>query len=234
MDYSGLMDADNELLTELREKAPGTYKHSQNVMNLCESLAKTLNLDKDLLKCAAMYHDIGKMMNPKWFTENQDEENPHDNVPPELSYHIISRHIADSCLLLAQNGFPIEVIKVVAGYHGNTIIKYFWEKKGAREDNKDNYRYKAKAPDDIEPIILMIADRVEAQGRSMSASGKLNSLKEKKRLISDVIDDLSEDMQLEDLKIGQLRVIKDAMLEEVKSLYHGRVDYDDAKQETEE
>jgi len=229
IDYSELIDGDSKLLTSLREKAPGTYKHSQNVMNMCESVAKELNLNKDLLMCAAMFHDIGKIYKPEWFTENQDDINPHNEVSPEMSYQIISRHISDSCLLLVENTFPIEVIKIVAGHHGNSVVKFFWEAAGGKDEIKDSFRYKSCPPTDTETSILMICDRLEAQARSMAPSGKLNAISDKKKLINDVVEDLIDDRQLDDLKIGNLRVVKDCLCEELKSMYHGRVDYEKAK-----
>lgn len=228
MDYSELLDGDSKLLIDLREKAPGTYKHSQNVMNMCESVAKTLNLNKDLLKCAAMFHDIGKIHRPDWFTENQDDINPHNDVSADVSYQIISRHISDSCLLLVEHSFPIEVIKIIAGHHGSTVIKFFWEQNGAKEEEKDNFRYKSSPPKDTETSILMICDRIEAQARAIAPSGKLGSVADKKKLINDVIDDLIDDRQLEDLKIGDLRIVKETLCEELKSMYHARVDYEKA------
>jgi len=80
--YAKFLDADFPLLIKMRDTAPGTHKHCQNVMNICENVASKLGLEKDAIRCAALYHDVGKIINAEWFTENQEGANPHDDIDP--------------------------------------------------------------------------------------------------------------------------------------------------------
>jgi hypothetical protein len=223
--FTKYLDPDFPLLEKLREIAPGTFKHSQNVMSICEHVADVLSLDKDILRCAAMYHDIGKTHNPIWFTENQNGENPHDNVEPKFSYEMITRHVSDSCMVLAQNGFPVEVISLVSMHHGNTITASFWKKSGETPETKDSFRYHSITPNSTEAVVLMVCDRVEAQARSMFQSGSLN----RETLIDAIITDLMSDGQLDKITIGDLRKLKDVLNSEIHALYHERIDYDKIK-----
>ena len=112
------------LLDKFREVASGSYRHCQNVSNICESIAVELGLNTDLIKCAALYHDVGKMNNPAYFSENQaNGTNPHDGVSPYMSYLIVSKHVGDSVLhLLEIEDMPREVIEIISQHHGNTVL----------------------------------------------------------------------------------------------------------------
>jgi putative nucleotidyltransferase with HDIG domain len=224
--YSKFLDSDYPLLSALKEGAPGTYKHSQNLADICMSVAAELDLDKDLVRCAALYHDIGKIFNPEWFTENQDEKDPHEDADPELSYQVITRHISDSVLILTQHDFPSEVTKIVSCHHGNSVLLYFWKKNG-KNGEKDSYRYKSLVPQDVHANILMVCDRVEAAAKSLFTSGKLKTAKSREDLIEEMFSDLMEDGQLDNLTFGVGRVIKKVLQQELRALYHDRVDYDD-------
>jgi len=224
--YTDFMDPDFPLLARLRESAPGTYKHSQNVMNICEAIATELDLNKDLLRVASLFHDVGKTFNPEGFIENQNEYNPHDELPPETSYEIITRHVSDSCLLLAQYGFPVEVIQTISTHHGNSVVLFFWKKSGDDDGTKDQFRYKSSIPQDVESSVLMICDRVEAQAKSWYNAGKMSNAEAREQVIEDAINDLIDDDQIDNLKIGVLKVVKRVLKIELQALYHDRVDYD--------
>ena len=98
-----LLDSKFPLLEKLRELAPGTHSHAQRVSNMCESVALELDLDTDFMKVAGLYHDLGKIVAPDLFAENQNGKNPHDDLDPMISYQIITRHVGDTVLMLLNN-----------------------------------------------------------------------------------------------------------------------------------
>ena len=124
-DIKKFLDPSFPLFDKFREIAPGTLRHCQNVANLCESVAIELGLDVDVMKLSALFHDVGKINNPKFFTENQNGEgNPHDDLDPFVSHAIITRHVGDSILILLQfEDFPREVLEIISQNHGNTVLK---------------------------------------------------------------------------------------------------------------
>ena len=124
-----LFDQTFPLLDKFRDLAPGTFKHSQNVVNMCETVAVELGLNVDLIKCAALYHDCGKMNNPLYFAENQGDKNIHDELDPQMSYQIITRHVGDSIIHLLQiPDLPREVIDIISQHHGDTVLQAFHNK----------------------------------------------------------------------------------------------------------
>jgi len=109
-----VFDSSYPLLERLRSEASGTHKHSLNVSNICESVAIELGRNKDLMKCVGLFHDIGKLYEPRFFSENQPiDENPHDNIDPYISFLLITRHISEGvALLFKHKEFPKEVMKL--------------------------------------------------------------------------------------------------------------------------
>lgn len=229
--HDKLLDSSYPLLQQFRELCPGTYKHAQAVMAMVETISLALELDVDKMKVAALYHDVGKMFNPKFFTENQlEDENPHDALAPEVSYQYITRHVSDTALvLLNDSNFPREIIEVAMQHHGTNVVKYFFEK--SESDDHDSYRYKSQAPSCVESAVLMIADHVEATSRSMSQRNdeKLNPLE----IIENTINGLVDDGQLDEvyMRLGDLKKIKIALAKELEGIYQKRVDYGEAKKE---
>ena len=229
-DLSILLDSTYPLLQKFREAAPGTYKHSQALMSMMESISMALDLDTNFMKVASLYHDVGKMYNPKFFTENQlaEEGNPHDNIDPRMSYQIISRHVSDTVNILINDcKFPRKLIEVVSQHHGTNVVKYFFEKSGT--DVEDVYRYKCTKPTCVEAAALMICDHVEAISRSKYQAGKLNPIEVIEYTISMLLDDGQLDEVV--MKLGDLKRIKEALGKELEGVYQKRVDYDEAKNE---
>jgi len=225
-------DVSFPLLDKFREMAPGSFKHCQNVANICEAVANELDLDINVLKVAALYHDIGKMNNPLYFSENQPEnENIHDTLEPFVSYHMITRHVGDSVLHLLQTpGIPMEVIEVVSQHHGTTLLQVFHAK--AKSEPEDKYRYKCSTPTSGEAAILMIVDGVEAMARSLYNSDNCPEDFIKKA-ISGTVERLVEDGQLDSMKIGTLKKTKMVLTKELESIYHKRVSYEPDEKITE-
>lgn len=232
-ELTALLDSSYPLLKKFRETCPGTFKHSQALMGMVEGIAIALELDITFMKVAAMYHDIGKLMNPKYFTENQlEDENPHDKLDPIMSYQIISRHPSDTAMILMNdNNFPRELIKIASQHHGQSILKYFFDKSGS--DLEDLFRYKSERPTCVESAVLMICDCIEARSRSEIQAGKGNF--DPTEVIEDTINVLLSDGQLDDvvMRLGDLQKIKDALAKELEGTFQKRVDYKKAKDEVE-
>jgi putative nucleotidyltransferase with HDIG domain len=226
-----LLETSYPLLQRFRELCPGTYKHSQAIAAMVEGISIDLNLDVTFMKVAATYHDIGKMLNPKCFTENQlDDENLHDKLDPKISYQLISRHVADSAFILLHDGnFPDNLIRIATQHHGTSVMKYFFEKSGSDVD--DYFRYKGTKPTCVESAVLMICDCLEA--RTRSEAQKRQSTFNPSIIIEDTINDLLGDSQLDDvyMRLGDLQKIKDSLAKELQGTYQKRVDYNKAKEE---
>jgi hypothetical protein len=223
--YKQYLEADHPLLEMFREVAPGSFKHSQNMANIVESIAVELKLNVDLMKTSALYHDVGKMINPKFFSENQENDNPHDKLEPWVSYQIISRHVSDTIAILLNYGFPRKVMKIVSQHHGDTVLRYFYDKSKAGSD--EMYRYKCtKKPECDESAILMIVDSVEATAKSLSSNGKLEDSKARRSLVDLTVNRLIDDNQLDSMKIGTLKTIRKVLYKELEAIYHKRVSYE--------
>jgi cyclic-di-AMP phosphodiesterase PgpH len=236
METKDLLDIKLPLLEKFREIAPGTFRHSQNVSLLCESIAVELDLEVDLLKVAGLYHDIGKMNAPDMFSENQTgEENIHDKLDPSISYQIITRHVGDSVvkvLQLPEFSDKIRLMDIISQHHGNTILRFFYKKSKSKVD--DTYRYKTPPPESIEAAVLMICDGVEATARSLDSSDKLTESKDRRAVVNTTVDRLMQDYQLDDIKVGDLRRIKNVLYKEMENIYHKREAYGDEKKDKSE
>jgi len=228
---NGLLDSSYPLLQKFREGCPGSFKHSQALSGMVEGISIALDLDTTFMKVAAQYHDVGKMMNPKYFTENQlEDEDPHEKLDPLISFQLISRHISDTCLILLNDGnFSVEIITIATQHHGTCVLKYFFDKSGTAVE--DLFRYKGQRPKCVESAVLMICDSIEARSRAeiQSGKGKLDPT----YIIEDTINSLLSDGQLDDvvMRLGDLQKIKDALATELEGTFQKRVDYNKAKEE---
>lgn len=222
-DLKKFLETDYPLLVKFKGAAPGTFKHSQNVAALCESIAEEIGLDTTLMRVCATYHDVGKMWNPKYFSENQDDDhNPHDDMDPMMSYQMISRHVSDSCaILISESDMPREVIDIISQHHGTTVLNGVFIKSKSKK--QDNYRYKTKIPDNEYSSILMIVDAVEATARSTSE--KMADPDKRIECVKNTIDRLREDQQLDEMRVGMLRQIQARLIRELDTIYHKRIDY---------
>lgn len=230
-EFKFLLDPTYTLLHKFREACPGTYKHSQSVSSIVEGIALSLGLNVTKMKVAAQYHDIGKMFAPKYFTENQSEEDdPHSKLSPNISYSIITRHVSDSVsILINDHNFPRDIIEIISQHHGNSLLKYFYDKSG--KNIEDTFRYKTAKPICIESAVLMICDRIEATSRANMQNGKCDSI----AVIEKTINTLIDDGQLDEvvMRLGDLKRIKEALAKELEGTYQKRIDYDKAKDEAE-
>lgn len=217
-----ILDKDNKLMERFKDVVPGTEKHCRSVSILCEAISKGIdNIDSECLIAAALVHDIGKMCNPLYFSENQDSTNIHDDLDPYVSYQYISRHISDSVFKLVQHNVDQCIIRVVSEHHGDSVIRGIFNK--VKNGNEDLFRYKSCKPTKIESCILMICDVVESACKSIVSTDKKIDFK---IFINGLIDNLIDDRQLDIMTIRDIRIVKQILVKEIESLYHKRVKYD--------
>jgi cyclic-di-AMP phosphodiesterase PgpH len=216
---------------EMLEKAPGTYHHSQMVASLAEAAAQELQLSPILLRAMALYHDVGKIDNPQFFSENSSVyENPHAQLTPRDSAKIIIAHIGAGVEKADVLKLPKKISQAIVEHHGTKLVKYFYEKakelaSGHLDDFDENmFRYPGKKPQEIEQAIIMLADQVEAASKSLSAPDD----QEIKNVVEQIISsDIAENQFAEcrDLTFKALNVIAGSFYNKLASIYHQRVAY---------
>lgn len=222
-----LSDTSNTLLRQLADKAPGTFQHSLQVMNLADAVARSIDADVPLIRAAALYHDIGKISNPQCFTENETPGvNYHAGLSPKESAQEIVRHVSDGLQLAEKHGLP-EVLKdFIRTHHGTTPAVFFLNKYleagGDPEDVADFY-YNGIKPSTKEHVVLMLCDAVEAASRSLKDYSKESISALVERIVVGKIDD----GQLTDSEISlrEITIVKDTMKTYLMQMYHSRVSY---------
>ncbi len=225
-----LSNPDNELLKRSTMEMPGTYHHSLVVANLSEVAANAVGADATLVRVAAYYHDIGKLMSPYHFSENQNGVNVHDKLDPIKSFEIITNHINYGIALATKHKLPKEIIDMIPEHHGNTLVNFFYIKaKNADPTNEEiteeMFRYNGPKPKTKESAILMLADTCEAAVRSRIV--KVSDFKEVEDFVNTLINGKIEDGQLTecDITYGDVEKIKAAFMRVFKGMYHERVEY---------
>jgi putative nucleotidyltransferase with HDIG domain len=217
------------LLSELLLKAPGTYHHSLMVGNLAEQAAQAVGANPLLARVGAYYHDIGKMLRPYFFAENQtDGENPHDRLDPETSAQIITSHVKDGLQLAKKYGLPKEIQDFIPQHHGTSVSSYFYHQareqgEGSEEADEKRFRYPGPRPHSREAAILMLADEAEAASRA----NRPRSVEEIEKLIDSLIRSRVEDGQLDDsdLTLRDLQKVRDTFSSVLQGIYHPRIKY---------
>lgn len=218
---------DHPLLVKLSEVAPGTYQHSLGVANLAERCAKKINGNPLLVKVGAYFHDIGKMVKPEYFTENQiDIENKHDLLPPKKSAQIIKAHVTDGKEMAIQYKLPQRLIDFIVTHHGTTLIKHFYaealEQSDENEVKEDDFRYPGPKPKTIDEAIVMICDSAEAITRVVSKSeDEIIAILEqhiKERILDGQFDNCG-------ITLEEIQIVKDTIYKTLKGLGHQRVAY---------
>jgi putative nucleotidyltransferase with HDIG domain len=234
---SGPMDSSFPLLKEFREKAPGSHKHAQSLVSMVENVCAAIEMDSEILKMAAMYHDVGKMWAPDLFTENQGKENIHDKLDPWVSCHLITRHVSDTVAILFANGFPKEVIRIASQHHGTCLMMAMFDR--AKELDKDvpeeMFRYKSEKPDTLESLILMLCDQVEATSRSFYREQKRDDV-DPAVFVINIYNKLHTDGQFDNVQVllGKLKKIQAALVSDVASNFQKRVKYNEDNELAEE
>ena len=222
-----LSNINNPLLRELAEKAPGTFQHSMQVSTLASEAATRIKANPQLVRTAALYHDIGKMENAPFFTENQNGVNPHDKLSPQESARIITGHVENGLQLANKFGLPKEICGFIASHHGRGVARYFYIKyaqahPGEEPDAKD-FSYPGPNPYSKETAILMMADAVEAASRSLKEYTE-ESIGE---LVDKIIDTQIQEGYFKDCPISwqEINKVKDTFKEKLRTMYHTRISY---------
>ncbi len=215
-------------LRELSKRAPGTFQHSMQVANIAEDLVSELGGNALLAKVGALYHDIGKIENPIYFTENQTSDfNPHNELDYAESASIITSHVTDGLDLARRYHLPTEVQDFIRTHHGTTYTGYFYAKELERhpDGNFDVslFRYPGPRPYSRETAVVMIVDTVEAACRSLKAHTKEAT----DQMIDRLIDSKVKDGQLDNspLTYGDIARIRQILKQKMMSIYHVRVEY---------
>ena len=225
-----LTGSDAKLLKKLKEEAPGTFNHSMVVAQLAEACAANLGEDVDYARAAAFYHDVGKLHQPEYFTENQGEYNLHDELTPELSADIIRSHTQDGYELIRANHLPQFLADVALQHHGTMPIRYFYAKALKMTDgelNIEDFSYPGPKPRTKIAAIIMIADASEAVVRAMQK----RTPEEVEKAIRAIIE---ERMDLEqfsdcDITMADLTTIRRTLVSTLTGVYHHRVKYPSIK-----
>jgi cyclic-di-AMP phosphodiesterase PgpH len=216
---------------DMLEKAPGTYHHSQMVASLAEAAAQDLDLSPLLVRAMALYHDLGKIENPQFFTENQSVyENPHGQLTPLDSAKVIIAHIPQGLEKAEQLKLPKKVIQAISQHHGTKQVKYFYAKAkelkaGEMDDFDENmFRYPGRKPQQIEEAIIMLADQVEAASKSLSSPGESDIRNVVEKIIASDIAENQFD-ECDGLTFKALHVIAGSFYGKLASIYHQRIAY---------
>jgi putative nucleotidyltransferase with HDIG domain len=233
-----LADGSHPLVQELLLRAPGTYTHSVTVGTLAEAAAEAIGANPLLARVGSYFHDVGKMLKPQYFIENQTGENRHDELEPALSTLIIIGHVKDGLALAKQYRLPGPILDVIAQHHGTTLVEYFYREavRQQTECGQDAplnqleaaFRYPGPKPHNRENAIVMLADAVESSSRALSdpTPGSLG------KLVHDLLMKRLLDGQFEEsgLTLSELHVVEQSLSKGLIALFHGRIKYPEVKE----
>ncbi|WP_080905873.1 HD family phosphohydrolase [Parabacteroides sp. Marseille-P3160] len=226
-----LSNINNPILKRLSETCPGTFQHSLQVSILASEAASRIGADTQLIRTGALYHDIGKMVNPVFFTENQKGVNPHNQLSFEESAQIIISHVPEGVKMAEKAQLPQAVIDFIRTHHGCGKTKYFYNsfknKYPDKEIDEELFTYPGPNPFTKETAILMMADSVEAASRSLKEYTDESIME----LINRIIDSQIEDGLLKDAPVTfrDVETIKKVFMEKLKTMYHTRISYPELK-----
>ena len=222
-----LSNINNPLLRELAEKAPGTFQHSMQVSTLASEAATHIKANPQLVRTAALYHDIGKMDDAPFFTENQNGVNPHDKLIPQESARIITSHVEKGLQLADKFGLPQAIRGFIASHHGKGVARYFYIKYAqahpGEEPDPNYFSYPGPNPYSKETALLMMADAVEAASRSLKeyTEESINDLVDK------IVDRQVQEGYFKECPINWVEIekVKDTFKEKLRTMYHTRISY---------
>jgi cyclic-di-AMP phosphodiesterase PgpH len=237
-----LADGSHPLLQELVRRAPGTYTHSMTVATLAEPAAEAIGANPLLTRVGSYFHDIGKMLKPHYFIENQTGENRHDALEPALSTLIIIGHVKDGIALAEQYRLPRPIIDFIQQHHGTTLVEYFYRQALKQQKGQGNaaahcegqphpleptFRYPGPKPRTRESGVVMLADAVESSSRALSnpTPGSL------RKLVRDMLMKRLLDGQFEEsgLTLTELHIVEESLRKGLIALYHSRIKYPEAE-----
>ncbi len=231
-----LADVSHPLLQELVRRAPSTYNHSITVGSIAEAAAEAIGARGLLTRVGAYYHDIGKMLKPGYFIENQSRDgNRHESLAPAMSTLVIISHVKDGADLARQHSLPRPIIDFIEQHHGTTLVEYFYSRATEQCQQDPNgggvdenlYRYPGPKPQTREAGVLMLADSVESASRALvdPAPSRIEGL------VREVAERKLDDGQFDEsgLTLRELRAIENSMIKSLIANYHGRVKYPEPK-----
>jgi putative nucleotidyltransferase with HDIG domain len=227
-----LGDITHPLLQELVRRAPGTHNHSITVATIAEAAAERIGAHALLVRIGAYFHDIGKMLKPHYFIENQaGATNRHANLAPAMSTLIIIGHVKDGVDLGRQHHLPERIIDLIEQHHGTTLVEFFYHEANRRNDGNPDaatvqesaFRYPGPKPQTKEAGILMIADAVESASRTLSEPTPARI----EGLVRDIIDKRLHDGQFDEcgLTLREIAEVRESLIKSLIGIYHGRVKY---------
>lgn len=239
-----LSDLNHKLLRRMQLEAPGTFHHSLVVASLAEAAAEKIGANAPMCRVCAYFHDVGKLMKPGYFIENQHDgvENPHESLTPTMSALIIIAHVKDGIDLAVKHKLNPRIIDVIQEHHGDSLVAYFYHK--AREQKKielekvdrklenpedlpnvdeKNFRYPGPRPSTAESGIIALADTIESASRTLNKPNPARI----RALVDDLVRQKIQDGQLDDcpLTLRELAIIKESFSNTLRSMLHTRVDY---------
>ena len=225
-----LTNLNHPLLRELIVNSPGTYHHSMVVGSLGEAAAEAIHANSLLVRVGAYFHDVGKMLKPQYFIENQrDGENPHDRLSPSMSGLVIISHVKEGIELARRYSLPEPLIDMIPQHHGTGRVSFFWNKAQQQADpdkeqpNESDYRYPGPKPQSKEAAIMMLADGVEAATRSLSnhSEGAIRAR------VSKIVNSVVADGQLEEcpLTLKDLHTVSETFIQVLLGIHHHRIEY---------
>jgi len=229
-----LANINKPLLRQLSEEAPGTFQHSMQVSNLAAAAAQKIGANASLVRTGALYHDIGKIDNPIFFTENQSPGiNPHAGLPFEESARIIIDHVPLGVKRGHKAGLPKQIIDFIETHHGDSTPKFFynsWKNANPGKEIDDAaFSYPGPNPFSKETAILMMADTVEAASRSLQEYTEESI----RKLVNKLIDSQMRDglFQKAPITFKEVDIIKELFVEKLKTIYHSRIAYPELNEE---
>ncbi len=231
-----LADGSHPLLQELVKRAPGTYTHSITVATLAEAAAEAIGANPLLVRVGSYFHDVGKMLKPQYFIENQSGENRHDVLEPALSTLVIIGHVKDGLALAEQYRLPGPIVDFVAQHHGTTLVEYFYREAMRLQETAGNggqelescFRYPGPKPQNRENGLVMLADAVESTSRSLAGPTPASLQK----MVHDLLMKRLLDGQFEEsgLTLTELHLIEESLTKSLIALFHARIKYPEAEE----
>jgi hypothetical protein len=224
-----LSNLNNPLLRRLAVEAPGSYNHSIIVGTLAEAAAEAIGANALFCRVAAYYHDVGKLLKPSYFIENQrDGLNRHDRLSPHMSALVIASHVKEGYELAKSHGLPKQVLDIIPQHHGTRKINYFYQKAvqegdAAGEVMESDFRYPGPRPQTREAAVFMLSDSIEAAARTLEDPSPARFKGMIRTIVSDVV--LDDQFGECDLTFADLERASAAFLKTLTSIYHHRIDY---------
>ena len=237
---SAYADYNSELLMRMDLEAPGTCQHAKNVADLAAAAAEHIGANALLARVGGLYHDIGKLNSPEYFSENiqPGTPNPHDSLPPTISAVILSAHVKDGIAMAIDNNLPYPVQQIIRTHHGNSLMPFFYKKAVSLAEahakqtgtepepvDESSFRYASPRPNTLEAAIVSLADGIEAASRSLTHKTTVSI----ERLVTAIIDSKMQDGQLDEapLSCRQLAELKRVFTSRLTTILHARIPYTD-------